>query len=150
MEVPAVTYEYLFCPPSSDRLRPLAQSRPWRLLSGSCTLGTVGHRLRPKILETTGSLQWQTAEEPYTSCRIWPHHSRLKRREHQPKKTNPGSNPRLHFSTLQWVWASRILPPVCLFHLPPRPRARLGPPVKRAQGLLATDKHCQHRGLGKW
>jgi hypothetical protein len=28
-------------------------------LSGSCTLGTVGHRLRPSNLDMTGSLQRQ-------------------------------------------------------------------------------------------
>jgi hypothetical protein len=35
-------------------------------LSGSSTLGTVGHQLQPKILDMTGPLQWQTAGKPYT------------------------------------------------------------------------------------
>jgi hypothetical protein len=55
-------------------------------MSGSSTPGTTGHRLWPKILDTTGSLQRQMAGEPHTSYRIRPHHSRLKRRGHQPKK----------------------------------------------------------------
>jgi hypothetical protein len=85
-EVPAVTYEYLFCPLSSDRLRPPAQWRAEGLLSGSSTLGTVSHWLQPKILDTTGSLQWQMAGEQYTPYQIKLHHSRLKRRGHQSKK----------------------------------------------------------------
>jgi hypothetical protein len=57
----------------------------WELL-GSSTLGTMGHRLKPKILDTTDSLQLQMAGEPYTPYWIWPHHSKLKTRGHQPKK----------------------------------------------------------------
>jgi hypothetical protein len=34
-------------------------------ISGSSTLGTTGHRLWPKILDMTGSLQRQKAREPY-------------------------------------------------------------------------------------
>jgi hypothetical protein len=45
------------------------------VLSGSCTPGTVGHRLRPKNLDMTGSLELHTAGEPSTSYRIRPHHS---------------------------------------------------------------------------
>jgi hypothetical protein len=41
-EVPVVTYEYLFCPSSSDRLWPPAQRRAQGLLLGSSTLGTMG------------------------------------------------------------------------------------------------------------
>jgi hypothetical protein len=37
-------------------------------------------------LETISFLQWQTAGERYTSYQIKPHHSRLKRRDHQLKK----------------------------------------------------------------
>jgi hypothetical protein len=55
-------------------------------LSGSRTLGTTGHRLQPKILDTTDSLQRQIVGEPYTLDQIKPHHSRLKRRGHQPTK----------------------------------------------------------------
>jgi hypothetical protein len=33
---------------------------------GVNTLGTTGHRLRTKVLDTIGSLQWQMAGEPYT------------------------------------------------------------------------------------
>jgi hypothetical protein len=85
-EVPEVTYEYLFCPPSSDWLRPPAHWRARGLLSGSRTPGTVGHRLRLKILDMTGSLQQQTTREPYTPYQIRPHHSRLKGSGHQTKK----------------------------------------------------------------
>jgi hypothetical protein len=59
--VPAVPYEYLFCHPSSDRLWPLARRKTQGLLLGSCTLGTVGHRLRPNNLDMTGSIQWQNS-----------------------------------------------------------------------------------------
>jgi hypothetical protein len=57
--VPAVSYEYLFCLPSSDRLRPPARRKAQGLLSGSCTLGTVGRWLWPNNLDMTSSLQWQ-------------------------------------------------------------------------------------------
>jgi hypothetical protein len=56
-KVPTVIYEYIFYPPSSDRLQPTARRRAWGLLSRSSTLGTLGHQLRPKILNTTGFLQ---------------------------------------------------------------------------------------------
>jgi hypothetical protein len=86
MDVLAVTYEYLFYPPSSDRLRPPAQRMARVLLLKSSTLGTFGHRLHPIILDMTGSLQQQMAGEPYTPYEIRPHHSRLKGRGYQPKK----------------------------------------------------------------
>jgi hypothetical protein len=57
--VPTISYEYLFYHPSSDRLRPPTQRKARGLLSGSCTLGIVGHRLRPTKLDTAGSLQRQ-------------------------------------------------------------------------------------------
>jgi hypothetical protein len=41
--------------------------QPICALLGSSTLGTMGHRLWPKNLDTTGSLQQQMAGEPYTS-----------------------------------------------------------------------------------
>jgi hypothetical protein len=46
MEVPVVTYEYLFCPLSGDRLWPSARRRARGLLTRSSTLGTAGHRYR--------------------------------------------------------------------------------------------------------
>jgi hypothetical protein len=46
--VPVVTYEYPFFLPSCDRPRPPAQWKARGLLSGSYTLGTVGHWLWPK------------------------------------------------------------------------------------------------------
>jgi hypothetical protein len=56
------------------------------VLLGSSTPGTVqGRRLRPKHLDTTGSLQLQTAGEPYTPYRISPNHSWLKRRSEASK-----------------------------------------------------------------
>jgi hypothetical protein len=36
--IPIVTYEYLFCLPSSERLRPPARRKAQGLLSGSCTM----------------------------------------------------------------------------------------------------------------
>jgi hypothetical protein len=86
VEVPTVTYQYLLCPPSSDQLRPPAQRRARGLLSGSTTLGTIGRRLWPKILDMTDSLQRQTVGEPYAPYWIWPHNSKLKRKGHQRKK----------------------------------------------------------------
>jgi hypothetical protein len=57
-----------------------------REVLGSSTPGTVSHRLRPKIRDKTSSLQQQKTGELYTPYQIWPHHSWLKRRSHQPKK----------------------------------------------------------------
>jgi hypothetical protein len=62
-------------------------------LSGSSTPGIAGSRLWPKILDTIGSLQQQTAGEPYTPYQIRPHHSWLKRRATNLKRTKPVSNP---------------------------------------------------------
>jgi hypothetical protein len=56
------------------------------ILLGSSTSGTTGHRLQSKILDTTGSLQWQMTRESYTPYQIKPGHSRMKRRGHQTKK----------------------------------------------------------------
>jgi hypothetical protein len=39
MAVSVVTYEYLFCLPSSDRLRPPTRRKAQGLWTGSCTLG---------------------------------------------------------------------------------------------------------------
>jgi hypothetical protein len=63
MKVPTVTYEYLFCPQSSDQLWPPAQQRAQGLLSGSSTLGTAGCQLWPNFLDMTSSLVQQTARE---------------------------------------------------------------------------------------
>jgi hypothetical protein len=54
---PAVIYDYLFYLWSSERLRPPTQRKARGLLSGSCTPGIVGHRLRPKNLDTDSFLQ---------------------------------------------------------------------------------------------
>jgi hypothetical protein len=86
VEVPVVTYVYLFYPPSSDWLRPPTQQMAWGLMSRSSIPDTTSHRLQPKILDTAGSLQRQMTGEPYTPYWIKPHHSKLKRRGHQPKK----------------------------------------------------------------
>jgi hypothetical protein len=97
---PIVTYEYLCCLPSSERLRPPARRKARGLLSGSYTPGTVCHRLQPKILDMTGSLEQQMTGESYTPYWMWPHHSWLKGRSHKPKRTEPRSNPHLCFSLL--------------------------------------------------
>jgi hypothetical protein len=65
MAAPVVTYEYIFCLSLSDQLRPPTQWKAQGLLSGSSTPDTVGHRLRPKILDMTYSLQQQMARESY-------------------------------------------------------------------------------------
>jgi hypothetical protein len=52
----AVTYEYLICLLSSDRLRPPARRKAWGLLSEPSTPGTTGPQLWPKIRDMTGSL----------------------------------------------------------------------------------------------
>jgi hypothetical protein len=66
MMAPAVTYEYLFCLHSSERLRPPIRRKAQGLLSGSCTPGTVGHQLWPKILDMTGSIQQRLGN--HTPC----------------------------------------------------------------------------------
>jgi hypothetical protein len=101
VEVPTVTYGYLFCPPLIDQLRPPTQRRARGLQSRSSIPGTVGHQLRAKILDMTSSLQQQMAGEPYTPYRIGSHHFRLKGKATNLKRTNPGSNPRFHFSILR-------------------------------------------------
>jgi hypothetical protein len=70
VEVPAVTNKSLFYLPPIDQLRPPAQQKAQGLLSGSSTPSIMGHRLRPKLLDTTSSLQQQMAGEPYTPYRI--------------------------------------------------------------------------------
>jgi hypothetical protein len=45
--VPIVSYEYLFCLPSSERPRSPIRWKARGLLSGSCTPTTAGHRLQP-------------------------------------------------------------------------------------------------------
>jgi hypothetical protein len=72
MDAPTVIYEYLFYPPSSDQLWPPARRKARGLLSGTSTPGTVSRWLWLKILDTTGSLQWQMDGEPYTPYMIWP------------------------------------------------------------------------------
>jgi hypothetical protein len=67
---PTVTYEYLFCRPSSERLRPIAQWKARGLLSGSCTPGITGHRLRLKNMVMTSSHQQHTAGESYATYQI--------------------------------------------------------------------------------
>jgi hypothetical protein len=52
--VPVVTYEYLFCLPSSEWPRPLSRPVAQGLLSGSCTPCIMGHWLWLKRnLDTT-------------------------------------------------------------------------------------------------
>jgi hypothetical protein len=57
--VPTISYEYLFCHPSSDQLRPPSRWKTRGLLSGFCTSGTTGRRLRPSNLDTISSHQRQ-------------------------------------------------------------------------------------------
>jgi hypothetical protein len=63
---PTTSYEYLFCLPSSDQLRPPIQRKAQGLLSGSCTPDTAGHRLRSKNPDTTDSHQQQMVGGPRT------------------------------------------------------------------------------------
>jgi hypothetical protein len=74
------------CPVLREVVELMAVLRDGVVLSVSCTPSTVGRRLRPKILDMIGSFQQKMAGEPYTPYQIWLHHSRLKRRDHQPKK----------------------------------------------------------------
>jgi hypothetical protein len=67
--------------PNYPSFFPFEHARARSNLLGSCTLGTVGHRLWPKSLDMTGSLQQQTAKESFT-----PYYSWLKRRDHHLKK----------------------------------------------------------------
>jgi hypothetical protein len=61
-----VSYKYLFCLSSSERLWPTARRKARGLLSASSTLGTTGRQLHPINLDMTGSLQRQMAGELYT------------------------------------------------------------------------------------
>jgi hypothetical protein len=61
--VPILSYENIFCLPSSEWHWPPVRWKTRGLLSGSCTSGTIGHRLQPKNLDTTGSLQPLRGEE---------------------------------------------------------------------------------------
>jgi hypothetical protein len=63
------------------------------MLLGLCTSGTAGRWLRPKrIWIRLYSLQRQTTRESSTPYSIWSHHSWLKRREPQLKRTKLGCN----------------------------------------------------------
>jgi hypothetical protein len=92
------------------------------LLSGSCTQDTTGHHLRPKNLDMTSSLQWKMAGEPSTPYQIRSHHSWLKRRGANLKRTKPECNLNECFPLPRIPWASRISPPISLVHLIPLPR----------------------------
>jgi hypothetical protein len=85
--VHVVTYEYLFCLLSSERLQPPARRKDRGLLSGSCILGTAGHWLQSKksghVLSPSSG---RTVGESLTPCQVRSHHSLLKGRDHQPKK----------------------------------------------------------------
>jgi hypothetical protein len=62
--IPIVTYEYLICLMSSERLWPPARRKAQGLLSESCTLGTVHRQLLPKRIRIRpSSVQWQMADE---------------------------------------------------------------------------------------
>jgi hypothetical protein len=61
-----ITYEYLFCLPSSERLRSPIGRKARGLLSGSCTPGTTGHQLWPINQDMIGFVQWQMVGEHYT------------------------------------------------------------------------------------
>jgi hypothetical protein len=73
--IPTVPCEYLSCHPTGDQLWPPALRKARGLLLGSCTPGTMGHRLWPNKLDTTDSTSSQTtgAEYPMPGQ---PHHYR--------------------------------------------------------------------------
>jgi hypothetical protein len=148
-EVPTVTYEYLFCPPSSDQLRPPAQWRARGLLSGSSTPGTVGCQLQPKILDTVDSLQWQMAGEPYTPYQIKPTTLDWRGGATNIKRTNPGSNPRLGFFHPAMGTGRQDFTTCLTLPSPSSTQVRPGPLAKHAWGLSATDKLYRPRGFGK-
>jgi hypothetical protein len=62
---------------------------------GSCTPGTVGRRLRPINLDTTGSHQQQMVGKPHTLYQIRPHHSWLKGRTYL-KRIRSRNDPLVH------------------------------------------------------
>jgi hypothetical protein len=57
--VTVVTYLYQFCLPLSEQPKPPTRPKAQGLLSGSCTLGTMGHWLWSKNLYMICSLQLQ-------------------------------------------------------------------------------------------
>jgi hypothetical protein len=73
----------------------------------------MGCRLCPKILDTIGSLQQQTAGEPYTPYQEAAPPLQAEEGGTNLKRTNPGNDSRHHFSTLRLVRANGISPPVC-------------------------------------
>jgi hypothetical protein len=56
-----------------------ARDDSWRGLLGSCTTGSMGRRLRPNNIDTTGSSSSKMAGEPYTLYQGRPNHSWLER-----------------------------------------------------------------------
>jgi hypothetical protein len=75
--IPAVTYEYLFYLPSSDRLRPPTRRKARGLLTMSCTLGYHGSPNTSSFLvpfgkdEDTGYLvMWAILEDDIPSCNL--------------------------------------------------------------------------------
>jgi hypothetical protein len=104
--VPVVTYDYQLCLLSRGHIQLPAQQNAHGLLSGSCTSGTAGHRLQPKILDTIGSLQQQIAQETHTPYQICLYHSRLKRGGTNLKKLILGTNhifALLHYVRHAWT-----------------------------------------------
>jgi hypothetical protein len=119
-------------------------------LSGSSTPGTTGHQLWPKILDTTGSLQRQTTVEPYTSYRIWPHHSWLKRRDHQTKKNwvREQSSPSLFLITVD---VGRQDFATCLPDQPPSStQDQPEHPVAPSRSFQYHLDFTKRQGLRKW
>jgi hypothetical protein len=76
-----------------------------------------------------------------THTREWPHHSSLKRRTTNIKRTNPGNNPCHHFSTLWLARADEISRPVCPSRLSRWPGAETRSPGQPCPGLPVVDKY---------
>jgi hypothetical protein len=79
-----------------------------------------------------------------------PHHSRLKRRGHQSKRTNPGNYPCHHFSTLRLARADGISPPVYPSRLSLRPGVETRAPGQAYLGASRNGQALPAPRLGKW
>jgi hypothetical protein len=101
----------------------------------------MGHQLQPKILDTIGSLQRQTAEEPYTPYQEMVQPLQTEEGGIKLKRTNLGNDPRHHFFTLRLAWTNEISPPVCPSHPSHRPRQEISIALSEPQEAMA---------LGAW
>jgi hypothetical protein len=142
-------FSWALCISLVKHLRILLRGMIQMIVSGLSTPCTAGRRLRPKFWMwpiPSSANSWGTI---HLILGYGPTTLGWRRGPTNLKRTNPTNDPCLHFSTIWWVRAGGISPPVYPSRLPPQPGARPGPPKKHTPGLPAADKLYQPRGLGK-